>query len=89
MILRSGPTNLNSPLSEISTRDWHDMPKVEERKDEQETGVFQGSCRVNRFHHSAFWHSISGRSGLSETAPIGDQSRVSPDHRSGCADLAA
>jgi hypothetical protein len=39
-------------------------------------GVFQGSCRVNRFHHAAFWYSISGRSGLSVTAPIGDQFRV-------------
>ncbi|MBI5451028.1 MAG: hypothetical protein HY940_06690, partial [Gammaproteobacteria bacterium] len=48
-----------------------------------EAGVFQGSCRVNRFHYAAFWHSITSRSGLSMTAPIGDQFRVFPDHRSG------
>jgi len=46
-------------------------------------GVFQGSCRVNRFHYAASEASNAGRSGFSMTAPIGSQFRVFPDHRSG------
>ena len=52
-------------------------------------GVCQGSCRVNRFHYAAFWHSITGRSGLSMTVLICDQFRVFPGHRSGRSALAA
>ena len=46
-------------------------------------GVFQGSCRVNRFHYAAAETSNAGRSGFSMTAPTGSQFRVFPDHRSG------
>jgi hypothetical protein len=53
------------------------------------TGVFQGSCRVNRIHYATLCITTSDRSGLSMTAPMGDQSRVSPDQRSGCMALAA
>lgn len=49
----------------------------------KEHGVFQGSCRVDRFHYAASGSCNAGRSGLSMTAPIGSQFRVFPDHRSG------
>ncbi|MDY0042326.1 MAG: hypothetical protein RBS57_18610, partial [Desulforhabdus sp.] len=41
-------------------------------------GVFQGSCRVIRFHQAASSSVVAGRSGLSMTVPIGDQLRVAP-----------
>lgn len=49
----------------------------------RDPGVFQGSCRVNRFHYAASETGNAGRSGFSMTAPIGSQFRVFPDHRSG------
>ena len=46
-------------------------------------GVFQGSCRIIRFHYAASETGNAGRSGFSITAPTGSQFRVFPDHRSG------
>lgn len=49
-------------------------------------GVFQGSCRLNRFFYAA---SFCACSGLSITVPTGVQFRVWPRHLAGFASLAA
>ena len=46
-------------------------------------GVFQGSCRVDRVFYAASSSAGCSRSGLSMTAPMGSQLRVSPDQRLG------
>ena len=84
--------------SDISEEEWHfvapylTLMDVNAPQRRHDLGACQGSCRVS--HAATLLISAAAastaaatpsRSGLSVTAPIGDQSRVLPDQRFGFA----